>query len=119
MPPISLARMKRVTTNSASRSLVQRESGSINNNVGASGAIVLTLPASLPGSEFHFACEVAQSLTIAVQTGDTMALPSTGVQGSASKGLVSNTITSFVHLTCVVAGKWDVAGYSGTWTAQP
>lgn len=99
--------------------LTAAESGSVHTNAGASGAVVLTLPAAVVGLEFFFGVRVAQQLRIDPSGSETISLPSTGVPGAAGKYLVADAIGETVHLLCVAAGTWAVMGYTGTWTAEP
>lgn len=118
--PSRFAKFKRVTDYTASATLGYGDSDAILTNRGATGAIILTLPAAVAGMIYRFRVSAAFSLTVAVSGTDTMSLPSTGVPGSAGKGLVnSGTIGPFLELTCATPGTWSVSGYTGTWTAQP
>jgi hypothetical protein len=98
--------------------LTAAQSGAVISNLGASGAAAFVLPAAVPGLQFVFLVEVAQALQIDPDGTETIALPSTGVQGAAGKYLVADAIGEKVHLVCVSAGTWDVIHYSGTWTAE-
>lgn len=94
------------------------DSGTIHTNVGASAAIVLALPAAVPGMRFMFNVRVAQELRIDPNGSETINLPSTGVPGAAGKYLTADAVGESVNLVCVVAGNWAVFGHTGTWTAE-
>lgn len=102
----------------ADKTLTAGDSGSQISNAGASGTVVVTLPVGTPGLWFDFLVEAAQQLRIDPSGTETIALPSTGVQGAAGKYLVADALTEQVRLYCNTAGTWDVRGYTGTWTAE-
>jgi hypothetical protein len=49
---------------------------------------------------------------------ETIALPSTGVQGAAGKYLVADADGETVDIECTKTGQWSVFGFTGTWTAE-
>ena len=102
----------------AGDTLLAAESGSIHSSVGASGAITLILPAATVGLNFEFYVGAAQELRLDPSGTQTIALPSTGVQGAAGKYLTANAVGEFVRLVCFVAGTWHSYPYSGTWAAE-
>lgn len=87
-------------------------------NLGASGAATFTLPAAVPGMRVTAVVQVAQELRLDPNGTETIALPSTGVQGAAGKYLTANALTESVQLICLTAGTWDCISYTGTWTAE-
>ena len=87
-------------------------------NLGASGAATFTLPAAVVGMRVAALVEVAQELRLDPNGTETIALPSSGVQGAAGKYLTADAVGEKVELVCVSAGTWDVVNYSGTWTAE-
>jgi hypothetical protein len=98
--------------------ITSAQSGSVISNLGASGAAVYALPAATAGLHYRFAVEAAQELRIDPNGSETIALPSSGVQGAAGKYLTADAIGERVHLCCISAGTWDVLDYAGTWTAE-
>lgn len=102
----------------ASASLTAAENGTIHTNTGASGTIALTLPAATVGLHFYFAIGAAQILQIEPASGETISLPSTGVAEAADDYIAADAIGETVHLMCCIAGKWQVMGYTGTWSGQ-
>ena len=118
--PSRIARFKRVQAFTASTTLTYGDSDATFTNAGATGAIVLTLPSAVPGMTYRFRVSAAYSYTVAVAGTDTMSLPSTGVPGTAGKGLVnSGTVGPTLEIQCTSTGTWSVMGFTGTWTAQP
>ena len=107
-----------VEAHTADDTLTAAESGSCHTNTGASGTVVLTLPAAVVGLEFFFGVGAAQALRLDPDGTETISLPSTGVPGAAGKYLAADAAGETVHLMCVVAGNWAVMGYTGTWTAE-
>lgn len=87
-------------------------------NEGATGAATFALSAAAVGVELTFMVMAAQELRIDPNGTETIALPSTGVQGGAGKYLTANAVGEWVTLICVKTGEWEVMGYFGTWTAE-
>jgi len=94
------------------------ENGTGFTNAGATGAVVFSLPAAVPGLHYYFGVRAAQELRIDPNGSETISLPSTGVPGAAGKYLVADAVGETVHLMCFAAGSWAVVGYTGTWTAE-
>lgn len=107
-----------VLVDSDGATLTAALSGGVISNLGASGAAVFALPPASVGLTFTFLVEAAQELRIDPNGTETIALPSSGVQGAAGKYLTADAIGEKVQLVCVSAGTWDVVHYSGTWTAE-
>lgn len=105
-------------TKTAAYTILTSENGTAFSNVGASGAIVLSLPAATVGLNYMFRVGVAQELRIDPNGSETISLPSSGVPGAAGKYLVADAIGETVHLVCFVAGTWSVLGFTGTWSAE-
>ena len=102
----------------ADDTLTVAESGSVHTTVGAAGTVVFTAPPATVGLEYFFRVGAAQELRIDPDGTETIALPSTGVQGAAGKYLTANADGETVHLVCDNAGEWSVYGFTGTWTAE-
>lgn len=117
-PLEGIARRRPVLVDTDGATITPALSGGIISNLGASGAAVFALPPATVGLDFTFVVEVAQELRIDPNGTETIALPSTGVQGAAGKYLVADAIGEKVRLVCISAGTWDVEHYSGTWTAE-
>jgi hypothetical protein len=107
-----------VEAHTAGDTLTTTESGTAHTNTGASGTIVLALPAATVGLRYIFAVGAAQELRIDPNGSQTISLPSTGVPGAAGKYLVADAIGENVELVCYIAGTWSVRCYTGTWTAE-
>lgn len=118
--PIAISGLKAgaVEAHTADDTLTPSESGSIHTTVGATGTVTFTLPAAAVGLEYKFKVGAAQELRIDPNGSETIALPSTGVQGAAGKYLTANAAGETVYLVCDTAGEWSVYGYTGTWTAE-
>ena len=87
-------------------------------NAGATGAATFTLPAAVVGMRVTANVEAAQELRLDPNGTETIALPSSGVQGAAGKYLTADAVGERVQLVCFTAGTWDVIDYTGTWTAE-
>ena len=93
-------------------------SGGIFTNEGAEGAATFVLGAAAVGVSFTFRVMAAQELRIDPNGTETIALPSTGVQGGAGKYLTADAVGEWVKLVCVKTGQWQVEGYFGTWAHE-
>ena len=102
----------------ATVSALQANAGIIVSNAGAAGAATFALPAATVGMRVTAVVEAAQELRLDPNVNETIALPSSGVQGAAGKYLVADAIGENVELVCLTAGTWDCTNYTGTWTAQ-
>jgi len=108
-----------VVTAAATLTTAQALAGVVVSNVGASAAVTFVLPPAQPGMRVEAIVEAAQELRLDPSGTETVALPSSGVQGAAGKYLVADAIGESVVLRCVTAGTWSVVGpIDGTWTAE-
>lgn len=107
-----------VVVATADTTLTAVQSGAIISNKAAAGTVVVTLPPALPGNNFTAIVEAAQALRLDPDGTETIALPSTGVQGAAGKYLWADAVGEQVRLVCITAGTWSVQHYAGTWTAE-
>ena len=104
-------------TKTADYTVTAADSGKAFDTTGATGAVVFALPAAVPGLEYFFRVGAAQELRIDPNGTETIALPSTGVASAAGAYLTANAAGETVHIKCIVAGTWNVFGFTGTWTA--
>lgn len=84
-------------------------------NRGATGAVVLTLPAT-PGANvpFTFAVVAGQSLKALPPTGKSLYV--NGAKQTAAKGAASSTPGDNLSLISDASGDWYCVGKTGTWT---
>lgn len=108
-----------VQTKTTDYTVTTADSGRTFSTAGASGTVVFTLPAAVPGLKYRFRVGAAQELRLDPDGTETISLPSTGVPGAAGKYLTANAAGETVEIECVVAGTWSVFGFTGTWTAEP
>lgn len=94
------------------------QGGVVVSNLGATGAVTFTLPPAVVGMKVTAIVQAAQELRLDPSGTQTVALPSTGVQSAAGKYIVADAVAEKVQLICLVAGKWDVIDYAGTWVAE-
>lgn len=106
-----------VEHHTAADTLTVHETGTLHTNKGATGEVILTLPAATVGLHYKFAVLAAQTLTIEPNGTNQIALPSSGVPGSAGVNLGANAIAETLELVCVDTGVWAVFGFTGTWAA--
>lgn len=91
------------------------ESGSIHTNLGATGAVTLTLPASAPqGTVFSFAVQAAQELRI--DPGTATIRDDSGQ--AADKYKSADAIGECLRLVADSAGDWVTIAKNGTWTEE-
>jgi len=117
--PIESAGASTVQTKTADYTVTAGDSGRTFTTNGASGTVVFSMPAAVPGLKYRFHVGAAQELRIDPNGTETISLPSTGVAGAAGKYLTANAAGETVDVECAVAGTWSVFGYTGTWTAEP
>ena len=107
--------VRSVEDHGAGDTLTAAESGSVHTS---SAAVTLELPPATVGLEFFFRVGAALALKIEPSGAESIALPSTGVQGVGDKWLTADADGETVHLLCDNAGEWSCYGYTGTWTAE-
>lgn len=91
--------------------------GIVVSNIGASGAVVLALPAGLPGMSVTAINIVTQSLSL--NPVDTEIIyPIGGTPLTEDVPILSNAAGEHITLVCVEAGKWVTANCVGTWSAN-
>ncbi len=91
------------------------ESGSVHSNLGATGAVKLTLPASpLGGTVFTFAVQAAQQLR--VDPGSAAIRDDSGQ--TADKYKYANSIGACLTLIADSNGNWATIAKYGTWTQE-
>ena len=106
---------KVIEAHTAGDTLITGESGSVHTNLGATGTITLTLPASAAaGTSFAFAVQAAQELridpgtkTIRDESGQT-----------ADKYKYCSTIGSSLTLAADANGDWATIAKNGTWVQE-
>ena len=109
-----------IVARTADTTLVNKHTGNVcYTNSGAAGTITITLPAATVGMQLKVTRAAAQTLRVDPSGTETIALPSTGVQGAAGKYLSMDSTGATLNLVCNAAGTWSVAGYSGTFAAEP
>lgn len=116
-----LARQQRPYVSTASGGAISADMakrGAFVSNLGASGAETWTLPAAKKGMRVTAVVEAAQELRLDPNGTETIALPSTGVQGAAGKYLTANALAETVELVCLTDGTWSAINFQGTWTAE-
>jgi hypothetical protein len=106
---------KPVEAHTADDTLTAAESGSIHSNLGASGAVTLTLPASAAaGTMFTFAVQAAQELRI--DPGTATIRDDSGQ--TADKYKSADAIGECITLVADSNGDWATIAKNGTWTEE-
>lgn len=111
-------RVSTVEAKTADYTVLAAESGKTFTTVGAAGTVVFTLPPAVVGLQYRFRVGAAQALRLDPDGTETIALPSTGVQGAAGKYLGADADGETLAIECTKAGQWSVFGFTGTWTAE-
>lgn len=88
--------------------------GLVIDNEGASGAVVITLPAASVG--LHYMLVVVANQSLSFDAAGTDVIRDAGSTSSAGGTIGSSTIGNVVHLYCPTAGVWFVIKKVGTWT---
>lgn len=106
---------KTVEAHTSDDTLTVAESGSVHSNLGASGMVTLTLPASASaGTVFSFAVQAAQELRI---DPGTAAIRDDSGQ-TADKYKVADAIGECLTLVADSNGDWVTIAKNGTWTEE-
>ncbi len=104
-----------IEAHSADDTLNQSESGSVHTNLGATGTIMLTLPAGAEaGTRFAFAVQAAQQLRI--EPGTAAIFDSSGQ--TAGKYKYADAIGACITLIADANGDWAVISKSGSWSQE-
>ena len=106
---------KLIEAHTADDTLTAAESGSVHTNLGATGTIMLTLPASAPqGTVFTFAVQAAQELRI--DPGTATIRDDSGQ--TADKYKSADAIGECLTLIADSNGDWATIAKNGTWTEE-
>ena len=106
---------KTIEAHTSDDTLTVAESDSAHTNLGATGTVTLTLPASAPaGAAFTFAVQAAQELRI---DPGTAAIRDDSGQ-TADKYKSANGIGECLSLVADANGDWVTAAKNGTWTEE-
>jgi hypothetical protein len=106
---------KTIEAHTGDDTLTVTESGSVHTNLGASGVVTLTLPASAPaGTVFSFAVQAAQQLR--VDPGSKAIRDDSGQ--TADKYKYANAIGACITLIADSNGNWVTIAKNGTWTEE-
>jgi hypothetical protein len=106
---------KIVEAHTGNDTLTAAESGSVHTNLGATGIVTLTLPASAPaGTVFTFAVQTAQQLRI--EPGAATIRDDSGQ--TAGKYKAADAIGESLTLIADSSGNWVTIAKNGTWTEE-
>lgn len=106
---------KTVEAHTSDDTLAAAESGSVHSNLGATGVVTLTLPASAPaGTVFTFAIQAAEEMRI---DPGTAAIRDDSGQ-TAGKYKSADGIGECLSLVADSNGDWVTIAKNGTWTEQ-
>ena len=100
-------------TKTAAYNITTGDNGTHFDNIGATGAVPLTLPAAAAGLHYSGAVYASHSLSFVAQSGEYIAL---GVTNSASGGNVAlDTPFAFISIEAHGTGQWVVSSATGSW----
>jgi len=106
---------KAIESHTGNDTLTAVESGSVHTNLGASGTVTLTLPASAPvGTVFHFAVQTAQELR--VDPGAATLRDDSGQ--TADKYKSASAIGACLRVVADSNGDWATIAKNLTWTEE-
>jgi hypothetical protein len=106
---------KAIEAHTSDDTLTAVESGSVHSNLGATGVVTLTLPASVPaGTIFSFAVQAAYELRI--DPGTATIRDDSGQ--TADKYKSANAIGASLSLVADSAGDWATIAKNGTWSEE-
>ncbi len=106
---------KKIEVYTTDDTLTAAQSGSVHTNLGATGVITITLPASAPaGTVFTFAVQSTQELR--VDPGTVTIRDDSGQ--TADKYKSANTIGACITLVADSNGNWTTIAKNGTWTEE-
>lgn len=90
------------------------DTGSLFNNSGAAGAVIISLPAATAGLTYAGYVGAAQTLELLANGTNTI---NNGIDTSSAGGNVqANTLGNFIWLICNTTGKWSTVSMVGDWT---
>lgn len=98
----------------ANYSATTGDSGSSFNNTGASGAVVISLPAAAAGLQYGAYVGAAQTLELLANGTDT--INNGGDVSAAGGNIAAATVGDFIWLICNAAGQWSTMSIIGDWT---
>jgi len=106
---------KVIEAHTSDDTLTTAESGSVHSNLGAAGAVTLTLPASAPaGTVFSFTVQAAYELRI--DPGTATIRDDSGQ--TADKYKSANAVGECLSLVADSNGDWSTIAKNGTWTEE-
>ncbi len=106
---------KTIEAHTSNDTLTTAESGTVHTNLGATGTVTLTLPASAPaGTVFTFAVQATQQLRI--EPGTATIRDDSGQ--AAGKYKVADAIGECLSIVADSNGDWVTIAKNGTWTEE-
>jgi len=83
-------------------------------NLGASGEVIITLPAALPGRTHTLYVETAQLFAALPESGEYVAL-SSGALNTVNVRVRNNVVGCHATWECITKGVWSMKECVGTW----
>lgn len=109
-----------IATKTANHTATAEESGTLFTNAGATGTVVIALPAAVVGLHYRGMVRASQALRFDPNGTDVISHITPGsADGGAGKYTGSSTVGAALHLVCTATGRWDITSVKGTWTLEP
>lgn len=100
----------------ANHTMTTAENGTLFHNTGATGTVVITLPAATVGLEVRAHVRAAFALRLDPNGSEIIGNATAGsADGTAGQYIGSSTVGASIHLICMTAGRWEVQSVKGTW----
>lgn len=108
-----------VAIKTADYTILTTDVGSIFTNEGATGTVVLNLPAATVTQRYRGIVRAAFAFRFNPQDGEVITHTTAGsADGGAGKYTGSSTLGADIELVCVTAGRWEAKANKGTWTLE-
>lgn len=89
--------------------------GTYYNNTGATGSVTFTLPPAVPGLNYGFTVDAAQTVEVLGSGTDQIAI---GASNSSSENITASAAFATVVIYAYKTGQWVATSSTGTWTVH-
>ena len=108
-----------IVEKTANYTATEAESGSLYENTGATGTVVISLPAATVGLEYRAHVCAAFALRLDPNGSQIIGNPTAGsADGGGGRYISSSTVGAAIHLVCMATGRWEVQAVKGTWALE-
>ena len=114
--PLPVFLLHRSSAKTADHTATTAENGTLFHNTGASGTVVISLPAATVGLRYRGHVRAAFALRFDPNGSEIIANATAGsADGTAGQYTGSSTVGASIELVCLTAGRWEVQSVKGTW----